>query len=78
MSNKLYGLELDVNDMETNIYMRLTRAEMESLVQGMQVLLDIPRSVEDHKTYQQTVIDDSKGDMVTVRLHKWKETTDND
>ncbi|MHA3065777.1 hypothetical protein [Lacticaseibacillus saniviri] len=40
MTSKEFAIELDVNDMETNIYMRVTRDDLTAISAGIQELLE--------------------------------------
>ena len=75
MTNKEFAIELDVNDMEANIYMRMTRDELNELEKGIQRILEAPNELEDHNFYRQSAIDDYGNDKVTITvgLHKWRQ-----
>lgn len=75
MTNKEFAIELDVNDMEANIYMRMTREELNELGNGIQRILEAPNDLEDHNFYRQSTIDSYDNDKVTVTvgLHKWRQ-----
>lgn len=78
MTNKEFAIELDVNDMEANIYMRMTRDELNELEKGIQRILEAPNELEDHNFYRQSTIDDYDNDKVTITvgLHKWQQAND--
>ncbi|WP_179395033.1 hypothetical protein [Lacticaseibacillus absianus] len=78
MNKPDFAIELDVNDMESNIYMRMTRDELWALGRGIQKILELPHGTEDHDFYRQSTIDEYEGDKVTVTvgLHKWREVRD--
>ncbi|MDT3392777.1 MAG: hypothetical protein LIR22_10670 [Bacillota bacterium] len=78
MENKEFAIELDVNDMEANIYMRMTRDELNELERGIQKILEAPNELEDHNFYRQSTIDGYDNDKatITVGLHKWRQVTD--
>ena len=78
MENKEFAIELDVNDMEANIYMRMTRDELEKLEKGIQKILEAPKDLEYHDFYRQSTIDGYDDDKVTITvgLHKWPQAND--
>lgn len=78
MENKEFAIELDVNDMEANIYMRMTRDELNELEKGIQKILEAPKELEDHDFYRQSTIDGYDNDEVTITvgLHKWPQAND--
>ena len=78
MENKEFAIELDVNDMEANIYMRMTRDELNELKNGIQKILEAPKDIEDHDFYRQSTIDGYDDDKVTITvgLHKWPQAND--
>ena len=78
MANKEFAIELDVNDMEANIYMRMTRDELNELKKGIQKILEAPKGLEDHNFYRQSTIDGYDNDKVTITvgLHKWPQAND--
>lgn len=78
MENREFAIELDVNDMEANIYMRMTRDELEKLENGIQRILEAPDELEDHNFYRQSTIDGYDNDKVTITvgLHKWPQANE--
>lgn len=78
MMNKEFAIELDVNDMEANIYMCMTRDELNELEKGIQKILEAPKDLEDHNFYRQSTIDDYDNDKVTITvgLNKRPQTVD--
>ncbi|MGK4058300.1 hypothetical protein AB0Y04_01020 [Loigolactobacillus coryniformis] len=78
MENKEFAIELDVNDMEANIYMRMTRDELNELEKGIQKILEAPKGLEDHNFYRQSTIDGYDNDKVTITvgLHKWAQANE--
>ncbi|ANK63383.1 hypothetical protein AYR56_05275 [Loigolactobacillus backii] len=78
MENKEFAIELDVNDMEANIYMRMTRDELNELEKGIQKIIEAPKDLEDHGFYRQSTIDGYDNDKVTITvgLHKWRQAND--
>ena len=78
MENREFAIELDVNDMEANIYMRMTRDELEKLENGIQKILEAPDELEDHNFYRQSTIDGYDDDKltITVGLHKWPQANE--
>ena len=78
MENKEFAIELDVNDMEANIYMHMTRDELEKLENGIQRILEAPKDLEYHDFYRQSTIDGYDDDKltITVGLHKWPQANE--
>ena len=78
MENREFAIELDVNDMEANIYMRMTRDELEKLENDIQRILEAPDELEDHNFYRQSTIDGYDDDKltITVGLHKWPQANE--
>ena len=78
MENKEFAIELDVNDMGANIYMRMTRDELNELKNGVQKILEAPKDLEDHDFYRQSTIDGYDDDKVTITvgLHKWAQANE--
>lgn len=78
MENKEFAIELDVNDVEANIYMRMTRDELIEFEKGIQRILEAPKSLEDHGFYRQSTIDGYDDDKVTITvgLHKWAQANE--
>ncbi|MHA3065630.1 hypothetical protein [Lacticaseibacillus saniviri] len=75
MTSKEFAIELDVNDMETNIYMRVTRDDLTAISAGIQELLDNPIDPDVHDFYRQSIVDEFADEKVTltvltIGLHK--------
>ena len=78
MTNKEFAIELDVNNMEAVIYMRMTRDELNELENGIQKILEAPKGHEDQDFYRQSTIDGYDNDKVTITvgLQKWSQAND--
>ncbi|WP_054713901.1 hypothetical protein [Lacticaseibacillus manihotivorans] len=76
MSKRIFAIELDVDDMESNIYMRMSQSELLQLHDNINHLLLLDDAAESHN-YRQTVKDEYSGEKVslTIGLHKWAEVS---